>query len=398
MFGFLKKKFSNVIESLTKKEEEEKKFEEKIEKVEIGIEEKIEKEPGKAIEEIKKIIEAKPEIKETVKEELKEIEKEIKAEKQIEEKPIEKPVEPSIPQHAKEEHVEHKKSLFKTILKKISEKRLSEEDVAPILNELENDLIEGDVAYGVAEKIKNDLKKSLLQLEVKRSDVKQAITQELKKSLMEVLNVPYVDVKENVKNKKPYVILFLGFNGSGKTTSLAKVGKWLINNNFSCIFAAADTFRAASIEQLEEHAKKIGVGVIKHDYGSDPAAVAYDAVSHAKSKGIHFVLIDSAGRTHTNSNLMDEMKKIVRVNKPDLKILVIDSMTGNDAVLQARMFNEIGVDAVIFTKVDVNEKGGAILSVTHELKKPILFLCNGQDYENIIRFNAKEFVDNLVGG
>lgn len=371
MFGFLKKKISDVIENLAKKKDEEEKFEEKIEK----IEEKIEKEPEKVVEEIKQITaEEKPAIKD-IEQELKQVEK------QVAEKP-------------KEEKV----SLFKKVIKKITEKKLSEEDVNPILNDLGNGLIEGDVAYEVAEKIKNDLRKSLLELEVKRSEVKDVVTSRLRNSLLGILNVPNVDMIENVKSKKPYVILFLGFNGSGKTTTLAKVGKWLLDKNYSCVFAAADTFRAASLEQLEEHAKRIGVDVIKHTYGADPAAVAYDAISHAKSKGIHFVLIDSAGRTHTNENLMDEMKKIIRVNKPDLKILVIDSMTGNDAVIQARMFNEVGVDAVIFTKVDVNEKGGAILSVTHELKKPILFLCNGQAYENMIKFNVKEFVDNLVGG
>lgn len=376
MFGFLKKKFSNVIESLAKKKDEEEKFEEKVEKIEKGIEKqpgKIESEPEKVVEEIKKIVEEEPAIKEYIEQELKQVER-------LEEKP-------------KEEKI----SLFKKVIKKLAEKKLSEEDINPILNELENGLIEGDVAYEIAENIKNDLKVSLLTLEVKRTEVKDVIVSRLKNSLLEILNVPDVDITQNVKSKKPYVILFLGFNGSGKTTTLAKTGKWLLDKNYSCVFAAADTFRAASLEQLEEHAKRIGVDVIKHNYGADPAAVAYDAISHAKSKGIHFVLIDSAGRTHINENLMDEMKKIIRVNNPDLKILVIDSMTGNDAVLQARMFNEIGVDAVIFTKVDVNEKGGAILSVTRELKKPILFLCNGQDYVNMIRFNAKEFVDNLVG-
>ncbi len=371
MFGFLKKKFSDVIENLTKKKEEDKKFEEKVEK----IEEEIEKEPEKAVEEIKEIAkEEKPEIKELVEKEIKQVEKEVEGKPQ------------------------EKVSLFKKVIQKITEKKLSEDDINPILNELGTGLIEGDVAYEVSEKIKNDLKKSLIELEVKRSEVKDVIVSRLKNSLLDILNVPNVDLVENVKSKKPYVILFLGFNGSGKTTTLAKVGKWLLNNNYSCVFAAADTFRAASLEQLEEHAKRIGVDVIKHDYGADPAAVAYDAISHAKSKGIHFVLIDSAGRTHTNENLMQEMNKIIRVNKPDLKVLVIDSMTGNDAVLQARTFNEVGVDAVIFTKVDVNDKGGAILSVSYELKKPILFLCNGQDYENMIKFNAKEFVDNLVGG
>ena len=190
--------------------------------------------------------------------------------------------------------------------------------------------------------------------------------------------------------------MFIGFNGSGKTTSLAKLGKWLIDEGHSCVFAASDTFRAASLEQLEEHANKIGVKVVKHKYNADPAAVAFDAIAHAKANGIDFVLIDTAGRAHTNRNLMEEMQKIIKVNKPDFNILVIDSMTGNDAVLQARMFNEVEIDAVIFTKVDVNEKGGAILSVTHELKKPILFLGLGQEYSDFIKFDAKDFVDKLM--
>lgn len=325
-----------------------------------------------------------------IEKDLKEIEEEKLPETKIKEEEIEKI-------KTIEESPVESTSLFKKIIKKITEKKLSEDDVEPVLKDLETGLIEGDVAYVVAEKIKNDLKRSILDSEVKRGEVKNFVVSQLKNSLMQILNVPTVDLTESVKNKKPYVVLFIGFNGSGKTTTLAKIGHWLVNKNYSCVFAAGDTFRLASIEQLEEHANRINVNVIKHDYGADPAAVIYDAVEHAKSKGIHFVLADTAGRVHIKKDLIDEMKKIIRVNKPDLKVLVIDSMTGNDAVLQARMFNEVGVDAVVFTKVDVNEKGGAILSVTHELKKPVLFLCNGQEYENIIQFNAKDFVDNIVG-
>jgi fused signal recognition particle receptor len=147
---------------------------------------------------------------------------------------------------------------------------------------------------------------------------------------------------------------------------------------------------------LEEHANRIGVKIIKHQYGADPAAVIFDAVEHAKANGIDFVLADTAGRAHTNRNLMDQLQKIVKVNKPDLKILVIDSLTGNDALIQAKMFNEIGVDGVIFTKVDVNEKGGAILSVTYELKKPILFLGLGQEYKDFEKFDKEKFVNLLL--
>jgi fused signal recognition particle receptor len=222
----------------------------------------------------------------------------------------------------------------------------------------------------------------------------EVVVSSLRKSLLEILSVQEIDLLK--VGKKPYLITFLGFNGAGKTTSMAKVASWLKENNKSCVFAAADTFRAAAEEQLEAHAKRIGVKMIKHKYGADPAAVIFDAVEHAKANGIDFVLADTAGRAHTNKNLMDQMGKIVRVNKPDLKILVIDSLTGNDALIQAQMFNEIGVDGLIFTKVDVNEKGGAILSVTHELKKPILFLGLGQEYKDFEKFDKEKFVSLLL--
>lgn len=390
MFGLLKKKLSKAIDSISKKfekkETEVKKIEEAKEEIEKKIEPILEKKETveKLLEEVKPVIEEKvPEMKKEVEKAVEEVKEEVKAEiKEIEEKPKEK------------------KSFFKKvtekIIKKVTEKKLSEEDLNPVLDELTTDLIEADVAYEVAEKIKSDLKKNLANKEIKRGKEKEAIVEALKQSLLEILKVPEIDLKETVKNKKPVILLFLGFNGGGKTTSLAKVGKWLVDGNYSCVFAASDTFRAASLEQLEEHAKRIGVKVIKHKYGADPAAVAFDAIAYAKANGIDFVLIDSAGRAHTNRNLMDQMKKIIKVNNPDFKILVIDSLTGNDAVLQARMFNEVGVDGVIFTKVDVNEKGGAILSVTHELKMPILFLGLGQEYKDFEKFDAKDFVNKLI--
>jgi len=387
MFGFLKEKLKNAVKSISerfeKKEDEIKKVEEAKKEIEQKIEVVEEKPVEKILEEVKPIIEEKaPEMKEEVEKAVEEVKEEVKAEI----KKIEKPKE--------------KKSFFKKvtekIIKKVTEKKLSDEDLEPILKELESGLIEADVAYEVVEKIKNDLKKSLVDREIKRGKEKEIIVDVLKQSLLEILTVHEIDLKNVVKSKKPYTLLFLGFNGSGKTTSLAKVGNWLVKEGYSCVFAAADTFRAASLEQLEEHAKKIGVRVIKHKYGADPAAVAFDAIAYAKANNIDFVLIDSAGRAHTNRNLMDQMKKIVKVNNPDAKILVIDSLTGNDAVLQARMFNEIGVDGVIFTKLDVNEKGGAILSVTYELKKPIMFLGLGQEYKDFERFEKEKFVNNLL--
>jgi len=419
MFKLLKEKISKAVKSITekleKKEEivtEEKKEERKMEAaVKEAIEQPVVVEPV-VVEQPKPELPAELPKEEPVATVIERVEQPI-AEREIAEREevaeVREEMQPKIPvvEEVKEKITEKKKGFFKRIVervvrpvvKKVTVKRLSEEDVMPILNEMATGMIEADVAYDVAEKIKGDLVKSLVNQEIKRGTERQVIISTLENSLLEILHVPGIDLTLLAKQKtsgQPVVVLFLGFNGSGKTTSLAKVGKWLIDRGYSVVFAAADTFRAAAEEQIEEHAVKVGVKVIKHKYGADPAAVIFDAIEHAKANGIKFVLADTAGRTHVNRNLMDEMKKIIRVNKPDLKILVIDSLTGNDAVLQARMFNEVGVDGLIFTKVDVNEKGGAILSVTHELKKPILFLGMGQSYADFKRFDAREFVNMLL--
>ncbi len=351
MFGFLKKKLQKVVGSLTKKVEEK---EERIEKI-VEEETKIEV-PVRELDEIK------------IKEEIK--------------KPVEKR--------------SWVKKVTEKISKKVTEKKLSEDDLQPIVSELETDLIESDVAVETAANIVENLEKNLVGREIKRGKEKEIVFTALKQSLLEILNVPEMKFGDLIKSKKPAVVVFFGFNGSGKTTSIAKVADWLLKNSFSCVLAAGDTFRAGSEEQLEIHAKNLGVNMIKHKYGADPAAVIFDAIAHAKANGIDFVLADTAGRAHTNRNLMEQMEKIVRVNKPDLKVLVIDSLTGNDATVQARMYNEVGVDAVIFTKVDVNEKGGAVLSVTNELKKPVLFLGLGQKYGDFEKFDAEKFVNNLL--
>lgn len=288
------------------------------------------------------------------------------------------------------------------VVKAVIEKKLSEEELEPILNELETGLIEADVAYEVAEKIKNDLRANLVDKPIKRGKEREIVTDTFKQSLIEILNVPKIDLKEVIENtrheNRPAVLLFLGFNGSGKTTSIAKVGRWLEDNGYSYAFAAGDTWRKAAIEQLEEHAKKLNAKVIKHKYGADPAAVIYDGVEYCKARKINVLLSDSAGRTHIDKDLMNELKKIVRVNKPDLKILVMDSLVGNDAVPQSQMFNDaVGVDAIIFTKNDVNTKGGSILSVSYLVKKPILFLGTGQNHSDLVEFNNVEFVNKLFG-
>jgi len=192
------------------------------------------------------------------------------------------------------------------------------------------------------------------------------------------------------------VIAFIGVNGSGKTTNLAKLANYLKNNGKEVVIAACDTFRAAAIQQVEDHANNLGIKLIKHDYGSDAAAVAFDAIDHAKAKGKDFVLIDTAGRNQSNKNLMEELSKLVRVAKPDLKIFVGDSLTGNDAVEQAKEFNEaVGIDGIILSKVDADEKGGASVSISYVAKKPIFFVGNGQGYEDLIPFKKEEFLEKM---
>jgi fused signal recognition particle receptor len=300
-----------------------------------------------------------------------------------------------------EKKAEKDKGFFLTlkegIIKRVIEKKLTREELEAILSDLEISLIEADVAYEIARNLKESLIKELDGKEVKRGREKEVVIEAIRRSLNEILDLPKISLEEEIRRKRPYLIVFFGFNGSGKTTTIAKVANLLIKKGFSCVLAAGDTFRAASIEQLEEHAKRIGVPIIKQKYGADPAAVIFDARKYAEAKKIDVVLADTAGRSYTNENLMEELKKIVRVNKPDLKVLVIDSLTGNDAVNQAKFFNEIGVDAVVFTKLDVNEKGGAILSVSYLLKKPILFVCDGQNYEDIKYFDKEEFLNNLLG-
>jgi len=446
MFGFLKKKLKEGIEKITKKieKEEKEKIEEVVEEVKKEehleepkeeivkeVEEEIEK-PEEAVEEVKpEVKEEKPsekavelfeekliepeekKAKEVYEEIVKEQEKEeVKTEVKVEEKPKKKFFERIFKRKPKEEikpeikKIEEKpkvvekrieKGILEKIKKKITEKKIEEDDVKDLLYDLETSLISSDVAVETAEKICNDLKNNLVGKFIKRSEIEKVIRDSFRESILDILAVESLNLLEKIKTKKPFLITFLGFNGSGKTTSIARIGNLLKKNNYSCIFAAADCFRAASIEQLEEHGRRLGITVIKHEYGADPAAVVFDAVKHAKSKDIDVVLADTAGRTHANVSLMEELKKIVRVNKPDLKILVLDALTGNDVFDQCKTFNDaVGVDALIITKADVYEKGGAILSAVHTIKKPIIYIGIGQGYDDLEKFDSNKIVDKLL--
>jgi fused signal recognition particle receptor len=289
------------------------------------------------------------------------------------------------------------------ILSFVSHKTISEKDIDDILFELEMALLEGDVALEVAEKIVNSVKEDLVGRKIRRrSDVADFTKEALKNAISEILNVETPDINELLINSRetgePLKLMFVGINGTGKTTTIAKVATHFIEKGYTPVIAAADTFRAGAIEQITHHADKIGVKIIKHQKGADPAAVAFDAVAHARAKGKELVLVDTAGRMQTNTNLMDEMKKIKRVIKPDMIIFVGDALTGNDAVEQAQKFDDaVGVNGIILTKADADAKGGAALSIGYVIQKPILFLGLGQSYEDIMEFKPEWMVEQIFG-
>lgn len=295
------------------------------------------------------------------------------------------------------------KSGLSSLVNKITTTELKAETLRPILSEFKLNLIENDVAVPVAERICDEMEKRLNGLQVKRlEDKRKLVEQNLREVLLEVMRANNeIDLLKAVNEKRqrnePFVIVFMGINGTGKTTTIAKVARLLNKKGYTVVLACSDTYRAGSIEQLETHAKRLGVRVIKHKYGADPAAVAYDAINHAKAHGIHVVLIDTAGRMQTNRNLMNELAKIKRVVNPDLTILTVDALTGNDAVMQAEEFHKsVGIDATILTKVDADIKGGSALSVTYVTQKPIIFVGTGQKYDDLEEFKPEKFVEMIL--
>ena len=275
---------------------------------------------------------------------------------------------------------------------------IREKHLENVLWEMELALMESDVAVEALEEMKAIIKKRLIGLRVEnRASITPTIEKALKASLVELLSKTTFDPQTLLEKRDgPLVIAFVGVNGTGKTTTIARITDWLQQNGKSVVMAASDTFRAGAIEQLELHAQRLGCKFIKHQAGGDPAAVAFDAVEHARAKHRDIVMIDTAGRMQTNSNLMDEMKKIKRVAKPDLIMFVGDSLAGNDAVDQARKFHEaVGIDAVVLTKLDVDAKGGAALSISSAIGQPIAFVGIGQDYGDLMPFDAAWIVERI---
>lgn len=292
---------------------------------------------------------------------------------------------------------------LKGIVNRINSSGLTEKDLDPILWDLQLQLIGNDVSVEVAEKVCSELKERLLGEDAPRfGDKSNLIHDSLKASLESVMGGPgRVDLIELVAEAKargePFVVMFIGINGTGKTTTIAKVARLLMDRGFTVVLASADTYRAGAIEQLEEHGRRLGVRVIKHRYGGDAAAVGFDAVEHARARGVDAVLIDTAGRMQTNRNLMDELQKMKRVVQPDLTVMILDSLIGNDATEQAMTFNDrVGFDAAVLTKVDADAKGGSSLSVSYLTGKPVIYIGVGQGYEDLQPFDAEWFAERLL--
>ncbi|MEM2873213.1 MAG: signal recognition particle-docking protein FtsY [Nitrososphaerales archaeon] len=294
------------------------------------------------------------------------------------------------------------RSALKALSKAITERTLDEKEVDKLLWDFKVALMESDVAYEVVEELTSRLKSEIVGTKIQRSiNSSDYIKERLMNVVKEIFSgAKQFDMLDMIKKKnttgEPFIILFLGVNGTGKTTTIAKSANLLKKSGFSVILACSDTHRAGAIEQLTEHADRLSVKVISQKYGADPAAVARDAVLHAKSRKIDVVLIDTAGRMQTSKNLMEEMAKITRVVNPDLKIFVGDALAGNDAVSQAKEFQEFtNFDAAILTKTDADVKGGAALSIAYVTGKPIIYLGTGQSYDDLVAFNVDSFVSSL---
>jgi len=356
MFNLLKNKISNFVDAVSKKISGEKKEE-------------------AAQEEEKPLVKAQPVI----------IEKLVA-------KPVEKPIErPSV--------IEVKPTILTRIKGLVMpEVVIKEADVKSVIDDFELQLLEADVALPVAEFMKEDLRSKIIGKNIKYSGLSNFVRDSISSSLMDLLKQDAFDIFEFIKSrKKPVKILFLGPNGHGKTTTIAKFVHMLKKKGLTCVISASDTFRAAAIEQTSIHAERLGVTVIKHQYGADPAAVAFDAIKHAEAKGIDVVLIDTAGRQETDRNLIEQLKKISRVVNPDLKLFVVEGIVGNAVVEQVSQFNAaISLNGVVLTKVDCDAKGGTVISIKKATGVPVLYLGTGQGYDDLIPFSSDFIISRLM--
>lgn len=267
------------------------------------------------------------------------------------------------------------------------------------LDELEAILIESDVGVKAAQELRKSLEEEARKKPIKDQD-------ELYKIMAEKIETIFREIDEPLKTapEGPTVYVLCGVNGSGKTTTLAKLGKRWTDQGKKVIAAAADTFRAAAEDQLEVWARRIGMDVIAHQEGSDPGAVAFDAVRSALARKADLVLVDTAGRLHTKKNLMEELKKIVRIisreipGAPHEVILVIDGTTGQNGLSQAKVFLEnVGVTGICITKLDGSAKGGIAVAISRELRIPVKLVGTGEGIDDLRDFDARAYAMGLFG-
>lgn len=283
----------------------------------------------------------------------------------------------------------------------VSKKELTEEDLRKVFEDVELALVESDVAYDALPTLFEEIKRRLVGSKVSRFDSEEVIKL-LKEALVDIVSrvEPEYDLVDHIKaaGVRPFVIVFLGVNGVGKTTTIAKVAYRLLKAGMKPSIVAADTFRAGAQEQLALHAERLGVPFFRGKYGADPAAVARDALTYSIKRGIDVVLVDTAGRMHVDTDLVEELKKIVRVVKPHMRILVLDALTGNDALEQMRYFDgTVGFDAVILTKMDADARGGSALTLSILLRRPIVYIGVGQSYDDLEVFRARDVVEKMLG-
>ena len=417
LFGFGKKEETKEIIKEEKrieeiiKEEPKKESKEQVKEIEIKKEPiQIKKEEPKT--EVKKTIEEKPiiekepiqvETKEEVEEEIEEAEEELIEEEHEEIKREEKSRDVYVAK-VNEDKRELKANIgvgggLKGLI--FGGIEISEKQIEDLLFELELSLIESDVEQDAALELVNQIKQRLVGKKVSAKNIDAYLQEQIKEILVSMMDTEKINVLDRVKEAKskgePYKILILGPNGAGKTTSIAKLVHYFQKSKLTCILAAGDTFRAGAIDQIEVHAKALNVRVIKHQYGADPAAIAFDAISAAKAGKIDIVIIDSAGRQETNKNLMEELKKLERVAKPDLKLFVGESYVGQGLLDQVDEFEKIiGINGYILTKMDTDAKGGTAISLTYKTKKPIIFIGTGQGYDDFEEFSSEYILNRII--
>ena len=266
-------------------------------------------------------------------------------------------------------------------------------EISSLREEFLEIFLESDISLEVAEEILNRFQAMFPKV---KSITREQAIDALKEIMTNILVTALPRTSILNVEKKPYVIMFLGINGTGKTTTIARLAYYLKQKGKTSVISASDTFRAGAIDQIKYHGEKLGVRVISQTQGSDPSAVAFDTIVHAKARNIDYVLIDTAGRMQTNRNLMDEMKKIKRVSSPDLSLLTVDAMAASDAMEQASTFlKDIKFDGVVVNKLDTEARGGSIFSLAITIGKPIYFLGIGQEHGDFMEYDPSYIIDRI---